>query len=75
MPQIMLGVEVDGYLFHSSEEQKQKDKERDAKLASHGWTIIRFTDDEIDDKLRLVGETIIKYIYEKEKNLKTKNKE
>jgi len=74
LPQLMLGVEVDGYIFHSSEEQKQSDKERDAKLASHGWTIIRFTDDEIDDKLRLVMETIINYINKKETELKNKNK-
>ena len=75
MPQLMLGVEVDGYIFHSSDEQKQSDKERDAKLASHGWTIIRFTDEEIDSKLRMVMESIINYIYKKENELKDKNKQ
>ena len=74
LPQLMLGIEVDGYIFHSSEEQKRDDKERDAKLASHGWTIIRFTDDEIDSKLRMIMETIIKYIYKKENALKSQNK-
>jgi hypothetical protein len=74
LPQLMLGIEVDGYIFHSSDEQKQDDKERDSKLASHGWTIIRFTDEEIDSKLRLVMETIINYIYKKEKEIKDRNK-
>ena len=74
LPQLMLGFEVDGYIFHSSDEQVQSDNERDAKLASHGWTIVRFTDDEIDDKLRLVMETIISYINKKEMQLQNKNK-
>lgn len=74
IPKLMLGFEVDGYIFHSSEEQIREDRERDAKLASHGWTIVRFTDEEIDSKLRLVMETIINYIYKKEKELKDKNK-
>lgn len=74
IPQLKVGIEVDGYLFHSSDEQKRSDKERDAKIASHGWTIMRFTDDEIDSKLRLIIETIISCINNKEKELSLKNK-
>jgi hypothetical protein len=74
IPQLMLGFEVDGYIFHSSDEQIEDDKARDAKLASHGWTIARFTDEQIDDKLRLVMESIISLINKKEKELKDKNK-
>jgi len=74
LPQLMLGVEVDGYIFHSSDEQIADDNARDAKLASHGWTIVRFTDEEIDDKLRLVMESIISLINKKENELKNKNK-
>jgi very-short-patch-repair endonuclease len=74
LPNIKLGIEVDGYLFHSSSEQKQKDKERDAKLASQGWTMIRFTDDELDSKMRQVTESIIYYIKLKEKEISQQNK-
>ena len=66
MPDIKLGIEVDGALFHSTEEQKASDKKRDGKLAQQGWTILRFTDKEVENKTRQVIETIIKHQIQKE---------
>jgi very-short-patch-repair endonuclease len=70
MPDIKLGIEVDGALFHSTEDQKASDKHRDSKLAQQGWTILRFTDKEVENKTRQIIETIIKYQIQKENWMK-----
>lgn len=69
MPRIKLGLEVDGGLFHSTDEQIARDKQRDANLSSLGWTIARFTDDEIESKRRAVIDRIISIVTSKEKAL------
>jgi len=70
LPSLKLGIEVDGYLFHSTDEQKQRDKQRDNNLASQGWTIIRFSDNDVDSKLRAIMDTILQYISKKESQIK-----
>ena len=42
-PEIKLAIEADGYEFHSSKEQKERDKYRQTKLESLGWVFERFT--------------------------------
>lgn len=74
MPDIKLGIEVDGALFHSTDEQIKSDKKRDSQLAQLGWTIIRFTDKEIENQVRKVIETIIKYQIQKENYIKNSMK-
>lgn len=70
MPDIKLGIEVDGALFHSTDDQIASDKKRDAKLAQLGWTILRFTDKEVENKSRQVIDSIIKQQMQKENFLK-----
>jgi len=70
MPRIKLGLEVDGGIFHSTDEQIARDKQRDANLTSLGWTILRFTDDEIESKSRAVIDKIISVMMAKENALK-----
>ena len=70
MPDIKLGIEVDGTLFPSTDEQIKSDQTRDSKLAQLGWTILRFTDKEVERKSRQVIETIIKYQIQKENLIK-----
>ena len=67
MPRIKLGIEVDGGIFHSTDEQIARDKQRDANLSSLGWTILRFTDDEIESKTRAVVDRITSVMLSKEK--------
>lgn len=69
MPRLKLGLEVDGGLFHSTDEQIARDKQRDSNLSSLGWTILRFTDDEIESKARAVIDKIISVTMSKEKAL------
>ncbi|WP_210082843.1 DUF559 domain-containing protein [Mycobacterium sp. OAE908] len=38
-----VAVETDGWAFHSSQEDFQTDRERQNKIALHGWKVLRFT--------------------------------
>lgn len=42
-------VEVDGIFWHSSPEQKEKDRRHTREAEQHGYTMVRFTDEEIDN--------------------------
>jgi very-short-patch-repair endonuclease len=42
-PAQKIAVETDGWAFHSSQEDFQKDRERQNKLALLGWQVLRFT--------------------------------
>lgn len=68
-PDILLGIEADGETFHKYPDQKERDKQRDANLAKLGWTILRFTDEEIEAKMRQILETIEINVAKKEKEL------
>src|SRR5437867_1843235 len=46
-PEIMLGFEVDSKAFHSSESQIEHDQARQALLEDAGWTIVRFSSEDI----------------------------
>ncbi|MBS5896301.1 MAG: guanylate kinase [Prevotella buccae] len=50
-------VEVDGR-YHLTEEQLQSDSDRTAYLASHGFRVIRFTNDEVIGNIEQVIKTI-----------------
>ena len=47
---IILGlivIEVDGWAFHSSKEQREKDLQRDRELLRRGYVVLRFTYDDV----------------------------
>lgn len=39
----MVGIEVDGYAFHSSSERFHRDRKRDNRLRQAGWNILHFS--------------------------------
>lgn len=39
---LRLGIEIDGWEFHSSSDAVQHDRERDWRLAGLGWQVVRF---------------------------------
>jgi very-short-patch-repair endonuclease len=47
-PAIKLGIEADGEIFHNNPKKIESDRQRDINLARQGWTILRFTDREIE---------------------------
>ena len=66
IPQLKLGIEADGEMFHGQPDQEAKDKARDMVLGQQGWTIARFKDYEIEDYPQKVLQTIIQNIMQKE---------
>jgi very-short-patch-repair endonuclease len=49
IPNLKIGVEADGEIWHNNPDKIAKDKRRDSELASKGWIIVRFTDKELND--------------------------
>ena len=70
IPNLKIGLEADGEAFHGSAKQITHDAERDQCLNQMGWTIMRFTDEEIENKLPEVMRTIVRNIMDKELSLK-----
>jgi very-short-patch-repair endonuclease len=64
--ELMLVIEVDGY-SHWNDEAKQKDEQREKVLQLAGFTILRFTDEEVLNNLSQVEEKILRWTEEKEK--------
>jgi len=54
-PQLRLIVEVDGYAFHGSRSQANRDRDREQILSMAGWSVHRFTRDQIVDDPGEVG--------------------
>ena len=69
LPDLLLGVECDGETWHAQDDQLERDKRRDSNLAQLGWTILRFTDEEIDAHIEKCVETILTNVLKKEKEM------
>ena len=57
-PAIKLAVEADGEIWHNNPNKIEQDRQRDIQLAQQGWTILRFTDKEIEKQPRDVAMVI-----------------
>ena len=66
---LMLVIEVDGYT-HWNEKAKQNDEEKDKVLQLVGFTILRFSDEEVLSNLSQLEEKIKEWIEEKERQKK-----
>lgn len=62
MPEIKLGIEADSRKFHSNPEDIARDQKRDMELATQGWTILRFTEEELDEKQHEVVKVVFDVI-------------
>ncbi len=74
IPELGVDIEVDGEKWHSSVEDKQKDKERDMTLASYGWRVLRFTEQAIGEHLDKVEQVVRKEVEEASKEKKALSK-
>ena len=54
---LKLVIEIDG---ESHKEQKDRDELRDEILKSSGYTVVRFTNDDVNDRIELIVEEIKK---------------
>lgn len=62
MPSVKLGIEADSRTYHSSPETVAKDRQRDMALAAQGWTILRFTEEELEQQPQEVAKVLISVI-------------
>jgi very-short-patch-repair endonuclease len=69
-PNIGVGVETDGAIWHQREDFIQRDKIRDQKLANVGWRIMRFREDSIEENPDAVKDTIFRNMAEAVKSKK-----
>ena len=69
--ELMLIIEVDG-ITHHSEDAIMKDKKRQADLEAAGYTVLRFTDDEVLNNLNDVHDFLENWI-ENKMNSETKS--
>jgi very-short-patch-repair endonuclease len=58
IPDLKLDIECDGGIWHGSAEAQAHDKERDANLAKQGWTVVRFSEKELKEKIPQVQATL-----------------
>jgi very-short-patch-repair endonuclease len=64
-PQLKVAVEADGEEWHASSEDIQRDKVRDSQLASQGWIVLRFTEQEIEDQIDDIMKVISRVLSQK----------
>lgn len=62
--ELMLVIEADG-ITHQWEETMIKDKKRQADLEAAGFTVLRFTDEEILNSIHLVRSSLEEWIEKK----------
>lgn len=74
-PQIGVGIEVDGAIWHEREDFKQRDLQRDQKLANVGWRVLRFTEDAVNENMDSVRNTISQHIADASKSKKAAESE
>jgi len=69
-PQIGVGIETDGAIWHEREDLKQRDQARDQKLANVGWRILRFSEDAVEQHMEVIKDVIYKNLLEAHKQHK-----
>lgn len=47
-PRRLIGIEADGFAFHSARPDFVRDRRRQNELASRGWIILRFTEEDVN---------------------------
>ena len=57
-PGVKVAIEVDGETWHHNDEQMQRDMRKDNTLWSLGWIVLRFTEDEVKEKIGQVIKVI-----------------
>lgn len=57
-----IGVELDGYEFHSSKDQFIKDRQRHREIESMGWRVIRFAGSEVHTDARACARQLVTWM-------------
>ena len=59
-PELKLGIELDGYAFHSSREAFERDRHRLTMLGNEGWRILVFTRKQVNDHPVYVEKSVLR---------------
>jgi very-short-patch-repair endonuclease len=59
IPVLKMAIDVDGAYWHERPEARVKDAQRDAELAAFGWSVMRFKEKELKERLPDVKNAII----------------
>jgi very-short-patch-repair endonuclease len=57
-PELRLAVEIDSWTYHGTRTAHRRDRRRTAALQLAGWTVLRFTDEDIELDPGYVVETL-----------------
>lgn len=57
-PDLKIAIEVDGSHWHSSPEAKDRDGRRQADIEAQGWTVLRFSDVQINADINACAEEV-----------------
>jgi len=63
-PDVGVGIEPNGEIWHEQVDAKIHDQQRDQKLANVGWRILRFNEDAINSNMNEIGKIIFSNISE-----------
>jgi very-short-patch-repair endonuclease len=69
-PELGVGIEADGAIWHERNDLKERDRQRDEKLSNVGWRILRFSENAIYEHADAVRDVIHKQIAEAAKDIK-----
>jgi very-short-patch-repair endonuclease len=50
IPSLRIAIEADGETWHANPDKIESDRQRDSQLASQGWIVLRFTEDELEQR-------------------------
>jgi len=71
IPNIGMGIEADGSIWHDQADSKAHDIQRDQKLSNVGWRILRFNEEAIEERIDAVRDVVIKNIKDSIKQRKS----
>jgi hypothetical protein len=60
-PDLKIGIEVDG-ASHSALERQEQDRKKEQFLASLGWTVLRFSNEDVTERLEECVQTVLSII-------------
>ncbi|WP_131925438.1 endonuclease domain-containing protein [Hazenella coriacea] len=66
LPEYMLAIELDGYKYHSSPKQREHDQRRDTYMFRQGWTVMRFTYTDVQNRMADVLHQIESYTHQRD---------
>jgi very-short-patch-repair endonuclease len=72
-PTLKIAIEVDG-MSHNSLERRKQDRKKEAFLRGLGWTVLRFSNREVTERLEECVQTVLSIISKSKARTRTSRK-